>query len=231
MNQEKIGKIIKEIRVKKAMSQKEFAEKFGVTYQAVSKWENGKNIPDITILKEICNEYNLSLEEFLNNKVVKKNKISKNVLIIPIIIFILTILFVIFYVILNDNDFEFKKLTSSCSDFSVTGSMAYNKEKSSIYISDIIYCGEDKLEKYENISCTLYQIDGKSKVIIDECEKKTNVTLEEFLQNTTFSVNNYDNTCETYSKNSLYLEIEATKKNGKINFFKVPLELLDNCMK
>ena len=35
--------------------------------------------------------------------------------------------------------------------------MAYNKEKSSIYMSDIIYCGEDKLEKYVNISFFLYK--------------------------------------------------------------------------
>ena len=59
MNQEKIGNIIKNIRVQNNLSQREFAEKFGVTYQAVSKWENGKNIPDIAILKEICREYKL----------------------------------------------------------------------------------------------------------------------------------------------------------------------------
>ena len=35
------------------MTQKDFALKFGVTYQAVSKWENGKNIPDISLLKVI----------------------------------------------------------------------------------------------------------------------------------------------------------------------------------
>ena len=62
MNQEKIGQVIKEIRTKNNLSQQAFAEKFGVTYQAVSKWENGKNIPDIATLKEICKEYNLKLE-------------------------------------------------------------------------------------------------------------------------------------------------------------------------
>ena len=59
MNQEKIGKLIKKIRIENKLSQKEFASKYGVTFQAVSKWENGKNIPDISILKEICNDYNL----------------------------------------------------------------------------------------------------------------------------------------------------------------------------
>ena len=41
MDQEKIGKLIKVIRKKNNLTQAEFAEKYGVTYQAVSKWENG----------------------------------------------------------------------------------------------------------------------------------------------------------------------------------------------
>ena len=56
MEQEKIGKFIKKIRVDNGLTQKDLADKLGVTYQAVSKWENGKNIPDIMILKQkrIC---------------------------------------------------------------------------------------------------------------------------------------------------------------------------------
>ena len=74
MNQEKIGQVIKEIRTKNNLSQQAFAEKFGVTYQAVSKWENGKNIPDIATLKEICKEYNLKLEDLLDAKISSKQK-------------------------------------------------------------------------------------------------------------------------------------------------------------
>ena len=59
MDQEKIGKLIKEIRTSQKLSQQKFAEKYGVTYQAVSKWENGKNMPDITILKQICSEISM----------------------------------------------------------------------------------------------------------------------------------------------------------------------------
>ena len=44
MNPERIGQMIKEIRKKNHLTQKQFADKYGVTYQAVSKWENGKNI-------------------------------------------------------------------------------------------------------------------------------------------------------------------------------------------
>lgn len=41
MNQEKLGKFIKDIRKKHNLTQKQLADKYNVTYQAVSKWENG----------------------------------------------------------------------------------------------------------------------------------------------------------------------------------------------
>ena len=49
MDQERIGALIKDIRKKHNLSQSAFAKKYGVTYQAVSKWETGKNIPDLRI--------------------------------------------------------------------------------------------------------------------------------------------------------------------------------------
>ena len=49
MNQEKVGKFIKKLRIDNNLTQAEFADKLGVTYQAVSKWENGKNVPDIAL--------------------------------------------------------------------------------------------------------------------------------------------------------------------------------------
>ena len=128
MNQEKIGNIIKNIRVQNNLSQREFAEKFGVTYQAVSKWENGKNIPDIAILKEICREYNLDLDNLLDAKV-SRVKLNWLKWAIPIFIILVT---VFVFLILRNNDFEFKTISTGCDDFTVNGSIAYNNKKSSI---------------------------------------------------------------------------------------------------
>lgn len=72
MDQEKIGKLIKEIRKKNNLTQAEFAEKYGVTYQAVSKWENGKNIPDVSLLKEISKDFNVNIEDLLEGRVSSK---------------------------------------------------------------------------------------------------------------------------------------------------------------
>ena len=74
MDPVRIGNLIKELRIKSNLTQNEFANKYGVTYQAVSKWENGKNIPDISVLKLICEDYNSSLDSILDGKVNKNKK-------------------------------------------------------------------------------------------------------------------------------------------------------------
>ena len=60
MDQEKIGKFIKELRKNNNLTQADLALKYGVTYQAVSKWENGKNIPDISIIKQMSKEISVN---------------------------------------------------------------------------------------------------------------------------------------------------------------------------
>ena len=57
---------IKELRRSKGMSQKDIADKLGVTSQAVSKWENGKNLPDMMILSSIADILQVSCDELHN---------------------------------------------------------------------------------------------------------------------------------------------------------------------
>ena len=226
MNQEKIGQVIKEIRTKNNLSQQSFAEKFGVTYQAVSKWENGKNIPDIATLKEICKEYNLKLEDLLDAKISSKQK--NNLLKWFLLVIILLIIILIIVLISKNNDFEFKTLSTSCNDFTVNGSIAYNDTKSSIYISHITYCGEVDSNKYKKIQCVLYESNDKIKTEIGRYnyEEESGITLEEFLKEVNFNVE----TCKLYSEDSLHLEIDATTVEGEDIFHKVPLKLVDNCI-
>lgn len=226
MNQEKIGQVIKEIRTKNNLSQQAFAEKFGVTYQAVSKWENGKNIPDIATIKEICKEYNLKLEDLLDAKISSKPK--NNLLKWFLLVIILLIIILIIVLIFKNNDFEFKTLSTSCNDFTVNGSIAYNDTKSSIYISHITYCGEVDSNKYKKIQCVLYESNDKIKTEIGRYnyEEESGITLEEFLKEVNFNVE----TCKLYSEDSLHLEIDATTVEGEDIFHKVPLKLVDNCI-
>lgn len=68
MNQEKIGRFIRELRIEKEMTQQELAEKLGVTDSAISKWENGRGAPDITFLIPLSKELNITLLELLNGE-------------------------------------------------------------------------------------------------------------------------------------------------------------------
>lgn len=229
MNQEKIGSLIKKIRKENNLTQQDFAKKYGVTYQAVSKWENGKNIPDIALLKEICSDYNIDINELLDNnyKVKKKN--------IPLLILIgiLVITFItIFLLITNKNEsFHFKTLSSSCKNFTIKGTLAYNNNQSSIYISNIDYCGGDDKIKYKKIECILYEKekDNVTKLIKKNTSKESNIAIEEYLKDFTFKINNYDRLCKTYSKNSLYLTIKATNNNDKVTTYDIPLTINDDC--
>ena len=68
MDQEQIGKFILNLRKQNNLTQKEFADKLHVTAQAVSKWENGRGIPDIEILQKMSKEFNVDIDSILTGK-------------------------------------------------------------------------------------------------------------------------------------------------------------------
>ncbi len=227
MNQNEFGNLIKEIRKKYNLTQKELAEKYHVTYQAVSKWENGKNMPDVSLIKEISKDFNVSIDDMLEGKYNKKKKMY--VKIIFLILIFTTIIFLGIVLLNRESNFEFKTLSSNCSNFNISGSISYNKKKSAIYVTNIEYCGEEDNTLYKKISCTLYEsVNGTNKKI-SSYEYEDNITLEEFLKNVTLSVDNYDKICRVYNDNSLYLEIECTNSSEVMTTYKVPLSMKSNC--
>ena len=72
MNQEKIGKFICTVRKKKNLTQKQLAEKLGITDRAISKWENGKSMPDLSLLKPLCNILDITINELLSGEYISK---------------------------------------------------------------------------------------------------------------------------------------------------------------
>lgn len=65
MNQEKIGKLIGEIRKEKGMKQSELAELLGVTSKTVSRWETGKYMPDLSLFVDISEKLGITLNELI----------------------------------------------------------------------------------------------------------------------------------------------------------------------
>ena len=62
---EKIAKRIKETRIEKNMTQGDLADLMGVSYQAVSNWERGNSMPDISKLEDLCGFLEISVGELL----------------------------------------------------------------------------------------------------------------------------------------------------------------------
>ena len=84
MNQEKIGKFIAECRRQRKMTQSELGERLGVTEKSISNWENGRNMPDLSLFKPLCDELNISLNDFMSGEKVKEKeyqeKLEENII-------------------------------------------------------------------------------------------------------------------------------------------------------
>ncbi len=84
MDQVKIGKFIAECRKRVGLTQAQLAEKSNITDRAVSKWENGKSMPDSSIMLDLCNELKISVNDLLSGEVVTmtnyNEKLEENLL-------------------------------------------------------------------------------------------------------------------------------------------------------
>ena len=74
MNQEKIGKFIAKKRKEKNLTQIQFAEKLGVSDRSVSNWENGKNMPDMSLFPIISKELNITINDLMSGEIVEKKE-------------------------------------------------------------------------------------------------------------------------------------------------------------
>jgi transcriptional regulator with XRE-family HTH domain len=232
MDQKKIGNYIREIRTKNNLTQQEFASSLGVTYQAVSKWETGKNIPDIEILKTICQKYNKNIDELLNGEDNKNKKSKRNIILIIILGVLLILLITTIIIVKSHNDnFEFETLTTSCESFNITGSIAYNDKKSTIYISNVNYCGELDDTDYISIECILYEATETSDIKIDSntYNDGDTIKLEDYLKTLQFYISDYTKNCKKYTEMNFFLQINATDEHNNITSYKVPLEFKKSC--
>lgn len=83
MNQVKIGNFLKELRKEKALTQEQLAEQFNVSSRTVSRWENGNNMPDISILIMLSEFYDVDIREIIDGerKTENMNKETKDTLV------------------------------------------------------------------------------------------------------------------------------------------------------
>ena len=68
MDQKKIGSFLRELRNEKNLSQEQLAEEFGVSSRSISRWENGNTMPDISIIIELADFYDVDIREIIHGE-------------------------------------------------------------------------------------------------------------------------------------------------------------------
>lgn len=74
-----VGQYIKKLRKEKGLTQNQLADRLNITFQSVSKWETGETLPDTSILLDLCNELDTTVDTLLNGGVIvnKTRKLVK----------------------------------------------------------------------------------------------------------------------------------------------------------
>lgn len=71
MNQQKIGEFIFTCRKEKGLTQSQLAEILGVSDKSISRWENGKTMPDLSLYEPLCKALDIQISELLYAKKMK----------------------------------------------------------------------------------------------------------------------------------------------------------------
>lgn len=202
MNQEKIGRFIAELRKDKGLTQEQLAEKLGITKNAVSKWERGLGLMDMSLLKSLSEILQVSVTEILNgerinkedissteepllesldysskkNKKTRKNKIITTLVSILIILVLIVLLDTIQSLIFNN-----KPLLSINPNWDNKGMYSVDK---GIFVNHYrCVLNDDKtVFKWEKFSCPLTEDDSKIKEIVDTTKNKKDFTCAEALE-------------------------------------------------
>lgn len=82
MNLVRIGSFLKDLRKEKGITQEQLSEKLGVSSRTVSRWETGSNLPDLSILIELADLYNVDIRELIDGERKSENmeKETKDIL-------------------------------------------------------------------------------------------------------------------------------------------------------
>ena len=134
MNQEKIGNYIKSKKKNKKITQEQLSEKLGVSNKAVSNWENGKNMPDLSLFKPLCEILDISINELMSGEDLKEeeyintfeeniinvindtNKKKKHYILIPLISIALFLVLLITMILEINIEYEYTNITCTKKD-------------------------------------------------------------------------------------------------------------------
>jgi transcriptional regulator with XRE-family HTH domain len=237
MNQEKMGNFIMLLRKQNSLSQKELAEKVGVSRQTISNWELGKVEPDTDSLKKLSKIFGVSLEEILNGEIkidkkVKSNKWKLSILISIIIISIILFIFIL-YNICNNHLYDYE-INVETEEINISnGIIVLNSNE--VYF----YLGELSLENKKDISSIdLFYKEENNEINIYSCSNcnASNIALQDNINtNTYFDMKNIKNIIKNMyiritleDNNYFIIKLELDKFNHKISGNIIENDILEN---
>lgn len=233
MNQEKIGKLIAKMRKEKGLTQQELGDKVGVGYRAVSKWETGLTLPDISIINELSNILGITADELLKGELQKKPtepKPAKRKLlfIIPIII-VLTIISILFIMKYN-KEYKYDLVTTN-KDCYVEGTAVFKGDKLTLHINKVSINNYDL--NHTIIKNYQYKILSKNKIVFgfgydsDIENLASPVLVKELLQDIIINYHDELNISkEDIVNNHLILEFTLTDEQDNIINKKIEIMLI-----
>lgn len=177
MDQRKIGKLIEKYRKQKKLTQKELANRLGVSNTAVSKWETGNNLPDISMLEPLSDVLEVDILELLKSQKsshedtsrkfvkVKKHKLYKVILFIIAFISTICITNTITYSKANYKLTNYKKKETEVysistpvdSDIYLSGYIIFNDKNNLVILEQLMIADEEKIdiEKVKEVSISI----------------------------------------------------------------------------
>lgn len=246
MDQNKIGKFIERARKARHLTQQQLADILGVSNTAISKWENGNNLPDISMLEPLSIALKIDMLDLLtaqnsthtqvSKKCVKqrRNRITRVIITILIaIILLLTTNFVTYYncnkttqKILSEQ-IQVYKISSSNIDYVVEGYIIFNNKENLVYIEKIAFQGlENPNIDYSKIKEVNYYLELNGYKILKETQilNKTQDTLAEIFKQ--YRGNSYIDNNHYIKNNNIEkaeLIIQMTDKKGDKSEISVPV--------
>lgn len=231
MDQIKIGKLIADSRTAKKLTQEELAKEIGVTDKAISKWENGRCLPDVSLFKPLCNALDISINELLNgekdtkktnedgyiNYIKETNKKNKQKLFLTILVSttILVLLILSIYFLNNYGKTTVYKLYGESENFKYNDGLLTVSNEKYILSTGIVKTRTDTLEEAKILSIRMVYNDS---IISNGYFQKRNTILTEYVgYDEMFSkekINNLDKwTIEIvyYYENKIHEEIIVIK--------------------
>ena len=202
MNQEQIGKFIAQLRKEKKMTQIDLASKLGITDRAISKWENGRGMPDLSLLMPLCEILDVSINELLSGaRLDTKNyqeKLEEN--------------------IINAIDYSDKKIKKTKKIFKITLSIIL------IFIASFIIMYGIDINRMRNNKPVLFSTWGYSYAPpIDIKEKEIELAITNYLIEQGDNESKHNDNEKTFVSMQIYL-IEEKEKNKHYNIYAWVLE-------